>query len=131
MNAIEQITARLQEYPDAKFESGADFIRVVPASRDGFNVELTASKNDYTVYFNGWHENFEDEEEALNCFAFGLSAACRLKEYRRLNIAYKWTVEYKEADEWIEESTTGMILFPFWGKLEIRYLQNNLVKEGE
>jgi hypothetical protein len=131
MNAIEEIIAKLQKYADAKYESGANFIRVFSTSQDGFNVELTAAKDNYTVYFNGWHETFADEDEALNCFAFGLSAECRLKEYRRRNFAYKWTVEYKGTENWIEESTTGMILFPFWAKLEIRYLQNNLVKEVE
>lgn len=131
MNAIEKIIAKLQKYPDAKYESGGNFIRVVSASENGFNVELTAARDNYTVYFNGWHETFKDEPDALDCFAFGLSAECRLKEYRRWGCAYKWTVESKEADKWIEDSTTGMLLFPFWGKLEIRYLQNNLVKEGE
>lgn len=33
--------------------------------------------------FEGWHEAFEQEEEALECVAFGLSAACRLRvDYR-------------------------------------------------
>jgi hypothetical protein len=128
MGAIDEIIAKLQKYPDAKYESGADFIRIFPTSQDGFNVELTVAKDNYTVYFNGWHESFEDEDEALDCVAFGLSAECRLKEYRRWNSAYKWTVEYKSTEKWIEESTTGMFLFPFWRKLEIRYLQNNLVK---
>jgi hypothetical protein len=131
MNAIEQIKAKLQKYPDAKYEFSANYIRVFPASNNGFNVELTAAKNNYTVHFNGWHENFKNEEEALNCFAFGLSIDCRLKEYRRWKVAYKWTVEYKEADRWKEESTTGIFFYPFWGKLEIRYLQNSLVKESE
>src|SRR5689334_9309193 len=101
MDAIEQITANLRKYPDTKYESGADFIRVFPNSKNGFKVELTTFKSNYTVHFNGWHENFKDEQEALNCFTFGLSAQCRLKEYRRWNIAYKWTVEYKETDKWV------------------------------
>src|SRR5262249_14251262 len=49
-----------------------------------------------TVYFNGWHENFSDPSEALDCFVFGLSDECRLKEHRRGNVAYRWTVESKK-----------------------------------
>jgi hypothetical protein len=127
MKAIQEIKTRLQKYPDVKYEAGANHIRVFPTSREGFAVELTAAKNDYMVHFNGWHETFADEEEALNCFAFGLSTECRLKEYRRWRVAYKWTIEYKEADNWIEDSTTGLLIYPFWGKLEIRYLQNDII----
>jgi hypothetical protein len=50
------------------------------------------------VHFNGWHENFKDQQEALSCFTLGLSVQCRLKEYRRWKIAYKWTVEDKEVE---------------------------------
>jgi hypothetical protein len=130
VNAIEQIIARLQNYPDTTYQSGPDFIRVLPHSPDGFTVELVAAKNHYTVHFNGWHEDFKDEQGALNCFAFGLSTECRLKEYCRWGIAYKWTVEYKEGNEWIEESTTGTFL-PFFGKPEVRYLQNELILNKE
>ena len=126
MNAIEQIRTKLQKYPDAKYEADANYIRVLPTCENGFRVELIAAKNDYTVYFNGWHETFADEKEALNCFAFGLSKECRLKEHRRLGVAYKWSVEYRDAGKWVEDSTTGLLVYPFWGKLEVRYLQNDL-----
>jgi hypothetical protein len=80
MNAIEEIKAKLQKYPDVKYEAGANHIRVFPISANGFQVELTAASNDYTVHFNGWHERFTNAEEAINCVAFGLSTDCRLKE---------------------------------------------------
>ena len=89
MNPIEEIKTRLQKYPHVKYESDASSIRVLPASDDGFTVELEVTDRRYTVYFNGWHENFNDAAEALNCFAFGLSDQCRLKEYRRRNSAYR------------------------------------------
>jgi hypothetical protein len=131
MNAIEEIRAKLQKYPDAKFETGANHIRVFPASEKGFQVELITGNNNHIVHFNGWHEEFGDVKEALNCFAWGLSTKCRLKEYRRGGVAYKWSAEYKDGDKWVEESTTGMFLHRYWNKLEIRYLQNNLICEGK
>lgn len=127
MNAIEEIKGKLQKYPDTRYEFGASHIRVLPASENGFSVELRTTRNHYTIQYNGWHETFTDLEEAMNCFAFGLSTECRLKEYRRSRVAHKWTVEYREADRWIEDSTTGILVYPFWGKRQIRYLQNNLV----
>ena len=130
MNLIEEIKAKLQKYPHAKYESTANSISVFPTSNNGFTVGLTVNQNSYTVSFDGWHEDFESGEEALDCFAFGLSSECRLKEYRRGNFAYKWTVESKENGEWVEDGTTGLLLFPFWMSKEVRYLQNDLIGAG-
>ena len=35
---------------------------------------LVESEQGCTVGYNGWHEEFSDKNEALNCFTFGLSA---------------------------------------------------------
>lgn len=126
MNVIEEIKAKLQKYPQAQYESDDDSISVFPISDDGFTVSLVVSQDSYTLSFNGWHEDFQNKEEALNCFAFGLSSDCRLKEYRRGRFAYRWTVESKEDGCWVEDSTTGLFLFPFWMRKEIAYLQNDL-----
>ena len=127
MDVIKEIKARLQNYPHAQFESDDNSISVLPIESDGFTVRLVVNHDSYTVFFNGWHEDFQNPEEALNCFAFGLSSYCRLKEYLRGNIAWKWTVESQENGEWIEDSTTGLLLSPFWMKKKTRYLQNTLI----
>jgi hypothetical protein len=127
MNVIEETKAKLQEHPRAKFEIDSNSISVFPTSDSGFTVGLTVNQDLYTVSFDGWHENFRNEEEALSCFGFGLSSDCRLKEYRRGTFIYKWVVESKKNGEWAEDSGTGLLLFPFWGKKEVRYLQNNLI----
>ena len=127
MDAIKIISARLQKYADAKYEIGINRISVFPDSRNGFQVNLITFGKRYLVQFNGWHETFTDVEEAMNCFVFGLSDKCRLRECRRLGIAYKWTVEHRVGDKWKQDSTTGLFLYPFWGSLETRYLQNWLI----
>ena len=129
MNPIEEIKQRMAKYPQARCESDSTSATVFPTSDDGFEVTLIVNSNDhYTIHFEGWHEDFSNATEALNCFAFGLSSDCRLREYRRGNFAYKWTVEYKDQDEWIEEGTVGLLLFPFWLKCTTRLLQNNLIR---
>jgi hypothetical protein len=85
------------------------------------------SKDSYTVHFEGWHENFDEENEALGVFALGLSGDCRLREYYRGNFAHKWIVDFKEDGEWLEQSTTGLLVFPFWRKKRMRILQNTLI----
>jgi hypothetical protein len=77
----------------------------LPSAADGFTVTLhVGGEGGYTVFFDGWHEDFDNQEEALNCFAFGLSDECRLKECRRGSFAYKWTVESNEHGQWTEDS---------------------------
>ena len=128
MKLIEEIKRRLSKYPDVRIKSDASSITVLPASTKGFSVTLAENLgNSYTVLFEGWHEDFETAEEAMNVFALGLSDESRLREYRRGSFSYKWTLESWEDGEWIEQSTTGLIFFPFWMKLEVRYLQNNLL----
>ena len=126
-SAIEQIKERLRKYPHVRYEADASSISVLPRSNDGFTVDLNVNQSQYTVSFNGWHEEFEKEDEALDCFAFGLSDECRLKECRRGNFAYRWTVESKQNGNWVADSETGLFLFPFWRPKKVCYLQNNVI----
>ncbi|HKR59369.1 MAG TPA: hypothetical protein VJS64_06510 [Pyrinomonadaceae bacterium] len=131
MNPIEEIKSRLRKYPDVKYESTASSITVLALSDTGFNVGFEGAAGRYTVFFNGWHEEFSDAGEALDCFAFGLSDECRLKEHRRGHFAYRWTVEAKQNGQWVPDSETGLFLFPFWKHSEVVYLQNNLISRDE
>src|SRR5262245_9648948 len=133
MNPIDEIKTKLRDYPDVKYECTDSSITVSSSSDAGFNVTLEVSPGNYTVYFNGWHENFAQASEALDCFAFGLSDECRLKEHRRGNFgfAYRWTVESKQDGQWIADSETGLFLFPFWKRANIVYLQNNFLSRKE
>jgi hypothetical protein len=131
MNPIDEIKTKLRDYPDVKYKSTDSSITVLPSSDTGFNVTLDSALGNYTVSFNGWHENFADASEALDCFAFGLSDECRLKEHRRGRFAYRWTVEAKQNGQWVADSETGLFLFPFWKRAEVVYLQNSLISRDE
>jgi hypothetical protein len=129
MNLLDDIEHRLRKSPQLTYERKANSITVEPYDSDGFEVSIQDhGLHNYTICFNGWHEDFDSDEEALNVFAFGLSSDCRLKEYRRGGFPYRWTLEGKEDGIWIEDSTTALIIFPFWMKREIRVLQNTLIK---
>ena len=83
--------------------------------------------SDFTVGFEGWHETFLDAKEALNCFAFGLSEACRLEVEFRGRMATKWAVQSLNDGSWVTESEVGLIFIPFWRKKRIVYRQNHLL----
>lgn len=131
MNTIGQIKERLKNYAYAKYESGDNYIRVLPLSKDTYSAELILEDDGCIVFFNGWHERFDKIEEGLDCFTFGLSTDCRLKESRCREVAYRWTLEYKQGDEWVEDSTTALLIYPYFGKKEIKYLQSPLIDEKE
>ena len=128
MSPIDKIKQKLTKYPEVQFETDSSSITILPTTPEGFSVTLIMNSQDsYTVHFEGWHENFDDENEALGVLALGLSGDCRLREYYRGNFAYKWVVDFKEDEEWLEQSTTGLLIFPFWRKIRMRILQNRLI----
>ena len=129
MDAFEMVRRKLQKYPSVRFEQTADSIRIFPPEPNGFAAALYRVENTFTVHFEGWHEEFTDAEEALDCLAFGLSDDCRLKVESRGGVAYRWTAEYRTDDGWVEESTTGLVFCPFWRRREVRFLQNSLIKQ--
>ena len=125
MSAISQIVEKLKKYPELDFEQDANSISVTPVN--GFNVWLTENGNLLTVGFSGWHEEFTEIEEALNCFTFGLSDKCRLKVYKRGSFEYKWIVQASHENEWYDDSETGILFFPFWRKKQVLLLQNAVI----
>jgi hypothetical protein len=131
MNPISTIKEKLKKYPHLQVEESAGMITIKPESPDGFEVTFEDGENEYTVYFQGWHEHFDksEEERALNCFALGLSNSCRIKEYSKNGKPYKWVLESKDNGEWQEDSVMGLLTFNFWNKPEIKYLQNRLIND--
>ena len=128
MTAIGKIQEKLQRYPGLRFTVNGNTITVEPSHAGGFTVWLTEGQSGFTVGFDGWHEEFENEEEALSVFTFGLSEDCRLKVVQRGGADCSWTVESREGEEWSGDSTTGMLLIPFWRTKRVVYRQNRGLK---
>jgi hypothetical protein len=125
MSVVQTIADRLRDNdPSLSTRVECDTITVEPRDQNGFPVWLSVEGGSYTVGFDGWHEEFDSEEEALNCFAFGLSADCRLKVVFRGKLAHRWTVESKTNGAWREDSTTGLLVFPFWRRPHVVYKTN-------
>lgn len=128
MGAIERVVARLRRMDHIRWELEGRTVRVLPSDCRGFEVALTEHEDAWSVCFDGWHQQFHSEREALECFAFGLTDACRLTCWSRDGRRYRWTVEAKTDEGWIEGSTTGMLLFPFLSSVEKRTFQNTFVR---
>jgi hypothetical protein len=122
---IQKLKEKLDNYPQIKYEVEENSITVFPNQETGFPVSLCVAQNRFTVSFKGWHEELNNEEEALNCFRFGLSNKCRLKVLSKGKFEYKWILEHKKENDWLQDSETGILIFPFWMKKSISYFQNN------
>ena len=125
MKIIAEIKERLKQYPELSVEEDSNGISVTPEG--GFTVWAADHGNSYIIGFEGWHEEFKEPDEALNCFAWGLSNECRLKIISRGGKPHKWTVQSLENGQWVGESTTGLLFFQFWRKKTISYKQNAVI----
>jgi len=128
---IPRIKEKLQKYPQITYTSTEDYLEIPAQSPTGFRVWIQERLGGCTVGFEGWHEEFTDEEEALNCFAFGLSPDCRLKVFRCGGIDYKWQVLHKVDDRWAVDSETGIFVFMFWLHKWQREFQNDIIRAAQ
>ena len=124
-NILRTIAEGLREHsPTLSARIVGDTLTITPPGKDGFSVWLQDNAGSYTVGFDGWHEEFDAEEEALDWVAFGLSGDCRLKVVYRGSFAQSWTLESKTDEGWKWHSTTGQLVFPFWRRPRVVYLSN-------
>lgn len=127
-DAIDQLIAKLARYPEADVTRGENSISIRPPSDTGFTVDLHLDADHYTVYFDGgWHEEFDTEEEAINCVGFGLSSSCRLAVTYRGSTPCNWAVQSRDGGDWKTDSVTGLLIFPFWRRQRVVFKQNDLV----
>lgn len=128
MTAIEIIKEKLNKYPHVNYTIEGSHINISPVDQTGFGFSLEENNGEYIVFFEGWHEHFTDQQEAINCVAFGLSDSCRLKEIRRGGKPYKWVVEHFSNGAWETDSETGLLVISFWKKRTEIIYQNKIIK---
>lgn len=128
-SSLDAIREKLLKYPQLSVVDKGDRITVEAQTPDGFAVSFDTAGDGYTVYMAGWHAHFDPSQidTALNCFAFGLSDAARLKVHSRGGRDYCWTLEAFEDGEWRTDSTTGRLFFRFWRRSSVRYLRNAVI----
>ena len=127
MDPIAKAKAKVAGCSHVRYSETAGSIEVEPQDESGFAVGLRVHGGGFTVHFGWWHEEFTSENEALNCFAFGLSEACRLKVTYHGSIPTKWVVESLRGDAWVPDSETELLLFPFWRRKRVVYRRNRAI----
>ncbi len=124
---ISRIKERLQKYPQVTYTTKEGFLEIPAQRPTGFRVWIREGVSDFTVGFEGWHEEFADGDAAFKCFAFGLSTACRLRVFRCLGMDYKWQVLVQQDGQWIADSETGLLFPTLFLPKQQRDLHNDIV----
>jgi hypothetical protein len=124
---FEELFRKLKDCGQARYEAGSGFIRVFPATRGGFPVRIEwVWDTHFTVFLDGWHQDFDSYEDAARCFALAASGRYRLKTRSKGGFRFRWTVEYWEGSDWVEDATTTTLFYPFWRPTSTDYLRNDL-----
>jgi uncharacterized ParB-like nuclease family protein len=122
---ISQLVEKMSsKYPSLRYSVTDHDLAVTAQTPTSFDVTFHGDSGAYSVSFGGWHEDFQDDDEAARCFLFGLSRDCRLRVLRRGRMDYKWVVQHQVDGRWCDESTCGLLFIPFWLPKQERILQN-------
>ncbi len=127
VNSLAELREWLGVQPSLRWSedaAGLDGIHIEAPSPDGFSVWISDDDQEWTVGFDGWHDHFESEADAVGCAAWGLSGECRVRIDYRGKWPYRWVVESKRDGDWNTEFTLAIALFPFWRRKRSEYRQN-------
>ena len=133
INIIDTVVSTLNKYPDIKYCKKNDKeLEIFRRNEKGFNILLQVDKHENTLNFGTFHLHFSNNEEEtnemLNQIAFGLTGISRIKEFSKKGKAYKWTLQIQDKDgNWFENGAMGFLNLNFWTKVDIEYLQNDLL----
>jgi hypothetical protein len=133
LTPIDEIRARLLQYPDVQYVTSTDSLRMPAPQAHGFSIyirrNITAG---WDVSFGeGLQCHFQDGPAATEFFAFGLSDQCRLREIRRGSMVHRAYAERRKGDGWEVVQETVRLLYPFWRLPSERIFQNTLSTTGD
>ncbi len=137
MTIIDEIVSRMARYPLAEIRADAASVTYYPPSPDGFVVRLLVDHpgpdERYRVYYAGCCQEKAGREGSIIDFGFGLSTGCRVHEFSRLGVPYRWVTEIAGFSGWKgyweEISSTGPF-WQVWRPTQVRVLQNSVIDLG-
>jgi hypothetical protein len=128
MNPVEELERKLHARPEVSYRRDGDLIFVEPVGQRGFRIGLGPGEGGWLVGFGegGFHERFDDPEDALSFVAFGLSQDCRLREIN-LPLLHRSLVERRDGEAWRLVYEAGTLRLPFMRRFQQGVFQNSLI----
>ena len=107
----------------------------IPKKSDaGFDITVEVFPDQIVISADGPHyhlNNYQSVDEtvmaALGLVRDMLSNGMRVIEYTRNGKPFKWELQSFQNGRWVNEETTGMLSFNFWGKKGSRIFQNDVL----
>jgi hypothetical protein len=134
---IDEIVSRMGRYPLAEIRANASSVTYYPPSPDGFIVRVIVdqrgSEERYRVYYAGCCQKEANREGSIRDFGFGLSTGCRVREFSRCGVPYRWITEIEAFTGWKgywEEIDFSGPFWQLWRPRQVRVLQNRLIDLG-
>ena len=134
MSIIDEIVSRMARYPLAEIRANDTSVTYYPAAHDGFIVRLivdqVGSDERYRVYYAGGCQEEAGREGSITNFGFGLSTGCRVREFSRLGVPYRWVTEIRWRSGWKgywEEFDSAGPFWQVWRPTQERVLQNRVI----
>ncbi len=124
---LEDLVQKLNRCGQVQYETDGYSIRILPTTPAGFPVKMEwIWDTHFTVFLDGWHQDFDSYEEALRCFTLAASGHYRLKTASKGRFRFRWTLEHWDGSCWVKDSTITDLFYPFWKRTTTNYLRNHL-----
>lgn len=126
------VETHLEKHPSLTVSRSAGRVKVQAPPGDGFDVELVDDGAEATIYAGGWHDHFNDPDEAAATFMWLLTATTRIVLRFRGKHQIGWRLEWFSEGKWVSHGF-GRILVPvgLWLPVTEVIQQNNLVSPPE
>jgi hypothetical protein len=122
---LEEIENSVRGCSGAMMERHPSGLSVSASGPRGFSMSVMVEGGRYTVCFDNWFEEFDCPEAARQTFEAALKGDARLKVDILSGRRWRWTLERRdEGGSWRAESTTGHVIWRFWGRQSSVYLRN-------
>ena len=109
-------------------------VTIHKANKDGFDVIVCIDEIAIYIltdcdFHDNWNLNeFNNHDEAFETI-FGivrdmLSENMQIKVLQSNDSPYRWVLQFKEENEWIDESTTGLLFWNYFGRRSEKIYKN-------
>ena len=127
MLTFAKLTQQLEDN-DIPFEVGDGFLIVEKSGAEGFDVAIFEEAEGFVVMFNDWPQYFITLGGAMRRAQAGLSTQCRVHEWRKGGVPFKWLGETLDEPQGHEFGTlTKRVLrnLLFWRRSNVVRLHND------
>lgn len=127
-DALQRLDAFLADHPHLTVVREDGSLTVRGKEAGGFDVHMLDDGRVATIFAGGWHEHYNDAEQAAATFMWLLTPKTKIVLSFRGRSQIGWKLQWDEDGKWMTGGR-GTILLPFlfWGPKREETFQNRLL----